>query len=304
MDRLRAMETFVAVVEAGNFTEAAQQMDISAVMVGKYVRELETHLGARLLERTTRRQSLTDAGRAFYEDAKRAIEHMRIAETSVERLRASPSGTLRISAPVTFGACVVAPLAATFQQAYPLVRVELELSNRNVDLIEEGFDLAIRIGELGDADLIAKPLTLYRMVMCASPAYLAQFGHPQSPQDLKDHRCLSHTVWNSRSGWQLGGEGGERFAVDSAFSCNDGNGLRMAAIAGAGLLLQPEVLIADDLASGRLVQVMHDYSPTPRPVHIVYRHDQRPLPKRTHFVAHLLEHVAKRDASRLDVAGG
>ncbi|QND97617.1 HTH-type transcriptional regulator CynR [Burkholderia cenocepacia] len=143
------METFVAVVEGGNFTEAARRLEISAVMVGKYVRELEERLAARLLERTTRRQNLTDAGRVFYEDAKRALEHMRIAETSVERLRASPSGTLRISAPITFGACVIAPLAATFRQRYPLVRVELELSNRNVDLIDEGFDLAIRIGELG-----------------------------------------------------------------------------------------------------------------------------------------------------------
>ncbi|MGF6382532.1 LysR family transcriptional regulator [Paraburkholderia sp. CNPSo 3155] len=298
MDRLRAMETFVAVVEGGNFTEAAQRLDISAVMVGKYVRELEERLGARLLERTTRRQSLTDAGRVFYEDAKRALEYMRIAETSVERLRASPSGTLRISAPITFGACVIAPLAATFRQMHPLVRVELELSNRNVNLIDEGFDLAIRIGELGDADLVAKPLTMYRMVICASPGYLAQYGCPETPQDLAAHHCLSHTVWNSPGGWKLEDGDSLRLATESVFTCNDGNGLRMAAIAGAGLLLQPEVLVAHDLASGTLVQVLQAYSPKPHPVHIVYRHDLRPLPKLTRFVAHLLEHVREREASQ------
>ncbi|NOZ15696.1 MAG: LysR family transcriptional regulator, partial [Betaproteobacteria bacterium] len=184
MDKLRSMETFVAVVEGGNFTEAAARLEMSAVMVGKYVQELETRLGARLLQRSTRRQSLTDAGRVFYEDAKRVLEQVRWAETSVERLRASPSGTLRVSAPTTFGACVIAPLAATFQQAHPQVRVELNLSNSMVDLVDEGFDLAIRIGALGDADLVAKPLCVYRMVICASPDYLARHGQPETPADL------------------------------------------------------------------------------------------------------------------------
>lgn len=285
------MECFVAVVDAGNFTEAAQRLELSSVMVGKYVRELEERLGARLLERTTRRQSLTDAGRAFYEDAKRALEQMRIAETSVERLRASPSGTLRISAPITFGNCVIAPLAARFQQMYPQLRVELELSNRNVDLIEDAFDLAIRIGELGEADLVAKRLTDYRMVICASPAYLAEHGCPQTPQDLLSHRCLSHMLWNRRSGWRLGDGDDTSGMPEPIFKCNDGNGLRMAALAGAGLLLQPQVLVAADLASGALVQVLQAYSPKPSPVHIVYRQDRHPLPKLSRFVAYLLEQV-------------
>ncbi|HSD39563.1 MAG TPA: LysR family transcriptional regulator [Rhodocyclaceae bacterium] len=297
MDKLRSMEAFVAVVDGGNFTEAAQRLEISAVMVGKYVRQLEECLGARLLERTTRRQSLTDAGRVFYEDAKRALEHVRMAETSIERLHASPSGKLRVSAPTTFGACVVAPLAATFQQMYPRVRVELELSNRNVDLIDEGFDLAIRIGELGDTDLIAKPLAMYRMVICASPQYLAQHGRPETPPDLSVHRCLAHTVWNSRNGWKFEGLDAQHISIEPAFTCNDGNGLRMAAIAGAGLLLQPEVLVAGDLANGTLVRVLQDYLPEPRPIHIVYRHDRRPLPKLTRFVAHLLEHAVERETS-------
>ncbi|WP_433693747.1 LysR family transcriptional regulator [Herbaspirillum seropedicae] len=298
MDRLRAMETFVAVTELGNFTEAARQLDISAVMVGKYVHGLEARLGARLLERTTRRQNLTDAGRIFYEDAKRALEHMRIAETSVERLRATPSGTLRISAPITFGSYVIAPLAATFQQIYPLVQVELELSNRNVDLIEEGFDLAVRIGELGNVDLIAKPLTMYHMVICASPGYLAQYGRPETPQDLTAHRCLSHSLWNPRHGWKLDDEDGPQAPGKSVFTCNDGNGLRLAAIEGAGLLLQPEVLLSHDLACGTLVKVLEAYTPRPRPIHLVYRPDRHPLPKLTQFVEHLLKHVPERKMPR------
>lgn len=292
MDKLRSMETFVAVVEGGNFTEAAARLEMSAVMVGKYVNALEMQLGARLLQRSTRRQSLTDAGRVFYEDAKRVLEQVRWAETSVERLRASPSGTLRVSAPTTFGACVIAPLAATFQQAHPQVRVELNLSNSMVDLVDEGFDLAIRIGPLGDADLVAKPLCVYRMVICASPDYLAQHGRPETPADLPQHRCLSHMVWNNRNAWQLAGwEATTPWRDDPAFTCNDGHGLRMAAIAGAGLLLQPEVLVAEDLANGRLVRVLQAYAPEPRPIHIMYRQDRRPLPKLSSFVAHLLAQV-------------
>ena len=231
----------------------------------------------------------------FYEDAKRVLEQVRWAETSVERLRASPSGTLRVSAPTTFGACVIAPLAATFQQAHPQVRVELNLSNSMVDLVDEGFDLAIRIGALGDADLVAKPLCVYRMVICASPDYLARHGQPETPADLPQHRCLAHMVWNNRNAWQLRGQDGDTpWRDDPAFTCNDGHGLRMAAIAGAGLLLQPEVLVAEDLANGRLVRVLQAYAPAPRPIHIVYRQDRRPLPKLSSFVAHLLEQVAAR----------
>ena len=292
MDKLRSMETCVAVVDYGNFTEAAERMNMSAVMVGKYVRELEDRLGARLLERTTRRQHLTDAGRVFYEDARRALEQVRLAETAVERLRATPSGLLRVSAPGTYGAEVIAPLAARFQQQYPQVRIELELSNRVVDLIDEGFDLAVRIGEPGNIDLIAKPLALYRMVICASPAYLEKHGHPETPQDLSRHHCLTHSVWNSRNSWKLKGWDGPQLWQDNpVFTCNNGYALRAAAIAGAGLLLQPEVLVAADLASGRLIRVLQDYIPEPRPVHLLYRQDQRPLPKLSSFISYLCDNM-------------
>ena len=287
MDKLRGMETFIAVVESGSFTGAAAQLEMSAVMVGKYIALLESQLGTRLLERNTRRQSLTDAGRVYFEEARRVLEQVSIAENAVERLRATPAGTLRVTAPTSFGGCVIAPLTATFLQRYPQVRIELDLTHRMVDLVEEGVDLAIRIGEIRNEDLVAKYLCPY--TICAAPEYLARHGTPQTPADLVDHLCLSHTVWTARNEWRLPGVEGEvRWKRDAVLRCNDGYGLRMAARAGAGLLLQPEVLVAEELANGRLVRVLEAFTPAPRPVHLLWRQDLRPLPKLTEFIAHIL----------------
>lgn len=277
MDKLRGMETFIAVVECGSFTGAASRLGLSAVMVGKYIAQLESQLATRLLERNTRRQSLTDAGRVYYDEAKRVMEQVSIAESAVERLRLAPAGTLRVSAPTSFGASVIAPLTATFLQVWPAVRVELDLTNRMVDLVDEGFDLAIRIGEIHQEDLVARYLAPYRMVICAAPAYLARYGTPGRPEDLADHLCLSHTVWTARNEWRLPGVEGEvRWKRDAVLRCNDGYALRQAAIAGAGLLMQPEVLLADALASGSLVRVLEAWTPQPRPVHLLWRRSSAP----------------------------
>ncbi|EJC6253990.1 TPA: LysR family transcriptional regulator [Klebsiella aerogenes] len=292
MDKLRGMETFVAVVECGSFTGAATRLEMSAVMVGKYIALLEGQLGTRLLERNTRRQSLTDAGRVYFDEARRVLEQVANAERSVERLRLAPAGTLRVSAPVSFGASIIAPLTASFLQAWPEVRVELDLTNRMVDLVDEGIDLAIRIGDIQRTDLVAKYLAPYRMAICAAPDYLARHGTPQTPADLAGHQCLSHTVWTARNEWRLPGAAEEvRWKRDAMLRCNDGYALRMAAVAGAGLLLQPEVLLAEDLANGRLVRILQNYTPEPRPIHLLWRQDLRPLPKLTRFVEHLLKEV-------------
>lgn len=292
MDKLRGMETFVAVVECGSFTGAAACLEMSAVMVGKYIALLEGQLGTRLLERNTRRQSLTDAGRVYFDEARRVLEQVANAERSVERLRLVPAGTLRVSAPVSFGASIIAPLTASFLQAWPEVRVELDLTNRMVDLVDEGIDLAIRIGDIQRTDLVAKYLAPYRMAICAAPDYLARHGTPQTPADLAGHQCLSHTVWTARNEWRLPGAAEEvRWKRDAVLRCNDGYALRMAAVAGAGLLLQPEVLLAEDLANGRLVRILQNYTPEPRPIHLLWRQDLRPLPKLTRFVEHLLKEV-------------
>ncbi|MGR7778456.1 LysR substrate-binding domain-containing protein [Klebsiella aerogenes] len=292
MDKLRGMETFVAVVECGSFTGAAARLEMSAVMVGKYIALLEGQLGTRLLERNTRRQSLTDAGRVYFDEARRVLEQVANAERSVERLRLAPAGTLRVSAPVSFGASIIAPLTASFLQAWPEVRVELDLTNRMVDLVDEGIDLAIRIGDIQRTDLVAKYLAPYRMAICAARDYLARHGTPQTPADLAGHQCLSHTVWTARNEWRLPGAAEEvRWKRDAVLRCNDGYALRMAAVAGAGLLLQPEVLLAEDLANGRLVRILQNYTPEPRPIHLLWRQDLRPLPKLTRFVEHLLKEV-------------
>ncbi|HGY2643938.1 TPA: LysR substrate-binding domain-containing protein [Klebsiella aerogenes] len=292
MDKLRGMETFVAVVECGSFTGAATRLEMSAVMVGKYIALIEGQLGTRLLERNTRRQSLTDAGRVYFDEARRVLEQVANAERSVERLRLAPAGTLRVSAPVSFGASIIAPLTASFLQAWPEVRVELDLTNRMVDLVDEGIDLAIRIGDIQRTDLVAKYLAPYRMAICAAPDYLARHGTPQTPADLAGHQCLSHTVWTARNEWRLPGAAEEvRWKRDAVLRCNDGYALRMAAVASAGLLLQPEVLLAEDLANGRLVRILQNYTPEPRPIHLLWRQDLRPLPKLTRFVEHLLKEV-------------
>lgn len=292
MDKLRGMETFVAVVECGSFTGAATRLEMSAVMVGKYIALIEGQLDTRLLERNTRRQSLTDAGRVYFDEARRVLEQVANAERSVERLRLAPAGTLRVSAPVSFGASIIAPLTASFLQAWPEVRVELDLTNRMVDLVDEGIDLAIRIGDIQRTDLVAKYLAPYRMAICAAPDYLARHGTPQTPADLAGHQCLSHTVWTARNEWRLPGAAEEvRWKRDAVLRCNDGYALRMAAVAGAGLLLQPEVLLAEDLANGRLVRILQNYTPEPRPIHLLWRQDLRPLPKLTRFVEHLLKEV-------------
>jgi len=286
VDRLRSIEVFVAAVEQGSFSQAARQMDMTPAMVGKHVRQLEAELGARLLQRSTRRQSLTDAGRRFYAEGKKVLEQLAWARASVEGLRQQPSGRLRITAPTTLGACVVAPLAADYQQAHPQVGIELDLSNGVADLVEEGFDLAVRIGEPDPrADLVARRLGDYCMVICASPSYLKRHGVPRTPADLSAHLCLGHMVWTPRTAWQLQGpQGPMPWPGEAPFLCNDGQALRQAALRGAGLLLQPRVLLKDDLRRGRLRAVLESCLPAARPVYLLYRQDRHLLPKTRSFI--------------------
>ncbi|MGK9174713.1 LysR family transcriptional regulator [Yokenella regensburgei] len=292
MDKLRAMAVFITVADEGSFTRAALRLEMSAVMVGKYISSLEAQLDTRLVERNTRRQSLTDAGRVYYEEARRVLEQVHLADTAIERLRNTPAGTLRVSAPTTLGACVIAPLTAAFLNAHPHVKVELDLSNRRVDLVEEGIDVAVRIGGAYDDTLVAKPLCLYRMVICASPDYLARFGVPETPRDLQQHRCLSHMVWNSQNEWKLPDENAQAsWRQEPVLRCNDGLGLSMAARAGAGLLMQPEILVKEALEKGQLIPVLRKFTPLPRPVFLLSRPQQRPLPKVARYRAHLLEHI-------------
>ncbi|MBB3228358.1 DNA-binding transcriptional LysR family regulator [Luteibacter sp. Sphag1AF] len=292
MDKLRCMEAFVAAVDRGSFSAAAEALGVSSVMVGKQVRQLEDHLGTRLLQRNTRRQSLTESGTHFYDSCRKVLEQLQWAEASVEGLRQEPRGSIRISASVTYGSCIVAPLICGYLDRYPEVRVELILSNSRVGLIEDNFDLALRMGRIDSPDLVARPVQPYRMSICASPAYLARYGVPQTPADLARHSCLAHTAWRGGHGWRLKDHAEDDWAADARFTSNDGHALRAAAVAGAGLVMQPEVLLAEDVHAGRLIPVLESFLPAPRPLHVVYLADRRPRPKLMSLVNYLLEQLA------------
>jgi DNA-binding transcriptional LysR family regulator len=290
VDKFVSMEIFVAVVEAGSLTAAAERFDISSAMVGKHIRSLETRLATRLLTRTTRRQSLTEIGRQYYEQCRRILADVKDAESLAEAMAAAPRGVLKVTVPLTYGVEVFAPAMTEYLTAWPDITLELDLSNRVIDLVEEGFDASIRIGQLPDSSLVARPLKPYRMRACASPAYLARAGTPRTPEDLKEHECLGFLHWGREGLWRLGGESAEENHLRAGrFRANNGQALKVAALHGFGLVLQPEALLAREIASGELVSVLEDYLPEGAPVHLVYPSDRRATAKLTSFIDFVIE---------------
>ncbi|MFM0342676.1 MULTISPECIES: LysR family transcriptional regulator [unclassified Paraburkholderia] len=290
MDKFVSMEIFVAVVEAGSLTAAAERFDISSAMVGKHIRSLETRLGTRLLTRTTRRQSLTEIGRQYYEQCRRILADVKDAESLAEAMAAAPRGVLKVTVPLTYGVEVFAPAMTEFLTAWPDITLELDLSNRMIDLVEEGFDASVRIGQLPDSSFVARPLKAYRMRACASPAYLARAGTPRTPEDLVQHECLGFLHWGREGLWRLGGESATECQLRAGrFRANNGQALKVAALHGFGLVLQPEALLAREIASGELVSVLEDYLPEGAPVHLLYPRDRRATPKLTSFIDFVIE---------------
>jgi DNA-binding transcriptional LysR family regulator len=289
MDKLRSMEVFLAAVDTGSFTAAAQRFGISAVMVGKHVRELEQLLGAALLTRTTRRQSLTEIGRQYAEQCRAIMASIASAEAVAETMRAAPRGLLRITSPVSFGMDWLSPAVADYLRLHSEVSVELNLNDRFVDLVEEGYDLAVRIGVLADSVMVARPLKPYAMCICGSPDYLAERGVPLAPEDLAQHECLEFTGWAPQLRWRLKGQTDGRHVPRSRLRANSSPALRKAALAGFGLTMQAEMTLLEDLAAGRLVRVLEDYLPPPRPMQLVYSRDRRATPKLTSFVDFMLD---------------
>jgi DNA-binding transcriptional LysR family regulator len=291
MDKLRSMEIFVAVVDAGNFTAAAARFNISPVMVGKHIAQLEATLGARLLTRTTRRQSLTEIGVQYAEQCRAILAQIAAAERGAEAMRSVPRGRLRVTAPTSFGSEWLAPAIADYLQLHPEVSVDLNLNDRMVDLVEEGYDAAIRIAPLEDSGMIARPLRHYGMAICASPDYLRKHGTPRTPADLARHECLDFMVGTVGVHWRMQNLRERRSGPqpEFRFRANNGLALRMAALKGFGILMQAEILVAQDIAAGRLVPLLCDYLPAPRPMHLVYPRDRRATPKLTTFVDFVVE---------------
>lgn len=228
------------------------------------MRQLEDSLGVKLLSRTTRRQSLTDSGRIFYERARNILQEMAEAEALVAETRATPRGRLRISASITFGCRALAPEIPRYLKQHPEVSVDLSLSNRTVDLVEEGFDVAFRTGDLPDSSLHARRLRPLRLVLCASPDYLKSAPELHSPDDLKHHECLRFSYTSMRSEWTFHGpHGAVQIPISGRFSTDSGEALRGAAVAGLGVLLQPYELVSEDIELGRLVQLLPDFAAPP-----------------------------------------
>ncbi len=290
MDKLSSMQIFVRVVEKGGFSAAAEVSGISPTMAGKHVRQLEEQLGVRLLNRTTRRQSLTEIGQHYFERCKQALLEIEAADASVKEMQLVPRGVLRVTAPVTFGSLMLTDVIAEYLSQYPEVELDLSLNDRAVDLIEEGFEVAIRIGDLPDSSLIARPLQPYRVVVCAAPAYLEKYGTPQIPAHLRDHNCLYfvHVVSNNR--WQFFGPAGkEVIEVCGSFRANNGWALRTAALNGIGIIMQPEALLAEEIASGRLVRLLENYELSHRAMHVLIPSNRKTTPKLKTFVQFVLE---------------
>lgn len=285
MDRLQSMSVFAKAVESGSFSAAGEALGMSSQLVGKHVQTLEQHLGVRLINRTTRRHHLTEAGFAFYERVKIILAEVEDAEGLAAMSRGTPRGRLRINAPVSFGIHALAWRLPEYMAAYPEVSVDLSLSNRYVDLIDEGFDVAFRVGELSDSGLIARVLAPYRLRLCAAPSYLASRPPINHPTDLTQHECLGFSYTELRTRWTFEGPDGEiSVPVSGKLMVDSGEALLMAARAGMGLFVQPHELVREDLTTGRLVEVLPDYPIPTRPFHLLHAPDRRMTPKLRSFI--------------------
>lgn len=298
MDRLTGMALFVRAVDLGSFSAAAEDMQMSPQFVGKQVQKLEQHLGVQLLHRSTRRQSLTDFGRIFYEHAKVILAEVERAESMAAETRAVPTGRLRINAPVSFGMRTLSPRLPAYMKANPDVKVELTLSNRSVDLVEEGYDVVFRVGELTDSGLIARALARYCLILCASPGYLASHAPIHAPTDLEKHECLGFSHTELRRRWSfIGPEGRVTVPVASHLMADHGEPLLHAALDGLGVILQPEELVRDALNEGRLVALLPDYKVPTRPLHLLHAPDRRLTPKLRSFIDFAVSTFGRSDAT-------
>lgn len=279
MDKYREMQSFAAVVDAGSFVRAADALEASKAAVSRHVADLEERLGVRLLQRTTRRLSLTDEGQAFYQQCKDILGAIDTAEAEATSRAGEASGLLRVNAPVSFGILHLAPLWGAFASAHPKVSLEVSLADRLVDLVEEGYDLAIRISRLPSSSLISRRLAVTRLVLCASPDYLREHGRPETPDDLAAHRVISYSYFSGGDAWEFHGPKGEvRVKVQPRFHANNGDTCVAAALAHQGIVLQPSFLVGPALQSGQLVELLPQYRSAELGIYAVYSsRKQQPL---------------------------
>ena len=271
MDRFLEMKTFNAVVDAGSFVKAADALNMSKAAVSRYVVDMETRLGVRLLHRTTRRLSLTDEGQVFYARSKEILAELQEAEDEITSRSEAASGLLRINAPFTFGIIHLAPLWGRFREQHPKVTLDITLADRVVDLVEEGYDVAIRIATLESSTLVSKRLASTRIVLCASPQYLALHGTPRHPCELAQHAVISYSYLSTKDEWRfVGPEGPVNVRTMPCIHTNNGDTCRAAALANQGIILQPTFLVGKDLSDGALVELMPEYRAIDLGIYAVY----------------------------------
>jgi DNA-binding transcriptional LysR family regulator len=293
MDRFLEMQTFAAVVEAGSFVGAAEALGVSKAATSRYVVELETRLGVRLLHRTTRRLSLTEEGKLFFARCKEVLADLEEAEAEVTARSDAATGLLRINAPFTFGILHLAPLWGAFRALHPKVTLEITLADRVIDLVDEGFDVAIRIATLENSTLVSKRLATTRMVLCASPQYLAKRGTPRHPAELATHDVIAYSYWSTRDEWRFTGpQGAVSVHTRPCIYSNNGETCLAAALAHQGIVLQPSFLVERDLASGALVELMPEYKSIELGIYAVYPTRKHVSAKVRALIAFLSEHFA------------
>ncbi|HEU4773043.1 MAG TPA: LysR family transcriptional regulator [Lysobacter sp.] len=278
---LQQLASFVAVVNAGSFVGAADALGLSKAAVSRHVAELEARLGVRLLHRTTRRLSLTDDGQRFHARATELLDDASELEAETSSSSGEAAGVLRINAPLTFGNLHLAPLWPAFLDANPKVALDVTLNDRVVDLVEEGYDVAVRITNLRSSQLVSRRLAGTRIVLCASPAYLAEHGTPAHPGELVEHQVVSYAYWSGGDDWRFDGPDGEaRVRVRPRMHTNSGDTCRVAALHGEGVILQPDFIVGDDLRRGDLVELMPEYRSIELGIHAVYA-SRKHLPMKT-----------------------
>ncbi len=290
MLRLEDLQILVETLDRGSLSAAAARLGLSKQMASRRIAGLEAALGARLLQRTTRRLSATELGLDFAERARHILAEAEAAEAAAAHAAGVPRGRLRISAPVSFGTLYLAPILGGFLARHPALDVEIDLDDRQVDLVGEGYDMAVRLGRLADSSLVARRIYGMRLLLCASPAYLAERGSPGAPADLRQHDCLIYNLARSTE-WRFGGGGEARVTVTGRLRSNNGEILRDAAVAGLGIVRLPAFLVADCLRRGALTEILPDWACEEGGVHVVYPRHRQASPAIRAFVDYVQERL-------------
>tara|TARA_R110001583_G_C5641511_1_gene407896 strand:- start:185 stop:1150 length:966 start_codon:yes stop_codon:yes gene_type:complete len=295
LDSLSDIAVFVQVVDSGSFTAAADRLAISKSVVSKYVTRLENQLGARLLNRTTRRLSLTEAGRVFYERSRKGLADIEDAKSEVSRMQSEPRGTLRLNAPMSFGILHVAPALPEFLKRYPEITVDVNLDDRKVDVIEEGFDISVRISELPDSSLVAKRLGPCRHTIVAAPEYLERCGTPRTPEELRDHNIVSYRYQESALAWHFQTPDNKSTAVtvSGSLMMNNSLALRATLLEGVGIARTPTFAVGQDIREGRLIPILRDYDVLDVTIFLVYPQRRHLSPKVRAFVDFMAERITE-----------